>query len=118
MRFAIGHPRNATTLAGRLPLTILYRRVGNWVENTNLGIERANGDWITFLHQDDLWRPGRLAAVGRQRCQLANEVRLDVGRLLLPLQQQAIQRQHDLGLLLGCGLVLTRCATRLLFWCP
>jgi hypothetical protein len=56
-------PSILADFAGRLPLTIFNRRVGNWVENTNLGIERASGDWITFLHQDDLWRPGRLAAL-------------------------------------------------------
>jgi glycosyltransferase involved in cell wall biosynthesis len=56
-------PSILADFADRLPLTILNRRVGSWVENTNLGIERANGDWITFLHQDDLWRPGRLAAL-------------------------------------------------------
>jgi len=55
-------PSILADFSGRLPLTILSRRVGNWVENTNLGIERASGEWITFLHQDDLWRPGRLAA--------------------------------------------------------
>jgi GT2 family glycosyltransferase len=49
--------------AARLPLTVIERRVGNWVSNTNLGIERATGKWISFLHQDDLWRPGRLTAL-------------------------------------------------------
>jgi GT2 family glycosyltransferase len=56
-------PSILADLAGRLPLTVLNRRVGNWVANTNLGMEHASGDWITFLHQDDLWRPGRLAAL-------------------------------------------------------
>jgi glycosyltransferase involved in cell wall biosynthesis len=50
----------------RLALTILERRVGNWAENTNLGIERARGEWLCFLHQDDLWLPGRLAALRGQ----------------------------------------------------
>jgi glycosyltransferase involved in cell wall biosynthesis len=51
--------------ARRLPLTVLTRRVGNWAANTNLGLEQAQGEWACFLHQDDLWRPGRLAAVRR-----------------------------------------------------
>ena len=51
------------SFASRLPLTIIQRRVGNWVANTNLGLEHAHGEVACFLHQDDLWRPGRLAAV-------------------------------------------------------
>jgi GT2 family glycosyltransferase len=51
--------------ARRLPLTALTRRVGNWAANTNLGLERARGEWACLLHQDDLWRPGRLAATRR-----------------------------------------------------
>jgi hypothetical protein len=47
----------------RIPLTIVERGVGNWVENTNFGMEQARGEWMCFLHQDDLWRPGRLYAV-------------------------------------------------------
>lgn len=46
----------------RLPLRILQReRVGNWVVNTNAGICESRGDFVTILHQDDLWLPGRLA---------------------------------------------------------
>ena len=48
-----------------LPLRVIERRVGNWVANTNLGLEHARGEWVCFLHQDDLWKPGRLAAVRR-----------------------------------------------------
>ena len=51
--------------ARRLPLTLLKRRVGNWAANTNLGLERSRGEWTCVLHQDDLWRPGRLAAIRR-----------------------------------------------------
>ncbi len=35
-------------------------RLGNWVAATNLGLREAMGDWACFLHQDDLWLPGRL----------------------------------------------------------
>jgi GT2 family glycosyltransferase len=45
----------------RLPLRILARRrVGNWVANTNRGLVEATGRYVCFLHQDDLWLPGRL----------------------------------------------------------
>jgi GT2 family glycosyltransferase len=53
------------SFAGRLRLNIISRRVGNWAANTNLGLQRALGEWACFLHQDDLWRPGRLVAVRR-----------------------------------------------------
>lgn len=36
-------------------------RIGNWVTVTNLGLREATGDWACFLHQDDLWLPGRIA---------------------------------------------------------
>src|SRR5208282_2144591 len=36
-------------------------RIGNWVAVSNLGLREATGDWACFLHQDDLWLPGRIA---------------------------------------------------------
>src|SRR5947209_6668813 len=56
-------PAILDSFANRLRLTVIRRRVGNWVANTNLGLERAHGEWACFLHQDDLWRPGRLPAI-------------------------------------------------------
>jgi GT2 family glycosyltransferase len=45
----------------RLPLRILTRgRIGNWVANTNYGLVQARGRYACFLHQDDMWLPGRL----------------------------------------------------------
>lgn len=42
-------------------LKIIERKhVGNWVANTNLGLNFAGGDYISLLHQDDFWLPGRL----------------------------------------------------------
>lgn len=50
--------------ADRLPLTVIAgERRGNWVAGTNRGLAAARGRWISLLHQDDLWRPGRLAAL-------------------------------------------------------
>ena len=48
----------------RLNLTVIERpRVGNWVANTNLALERASGRFACFLHQDDWWLDGRLEAL-------------------------------------------------------
>jgi GT2 family glycosyltransferase len=49
-----------TTLPIRL---IEHKRIGNWVAMTNIGLREARGDWVSFLHQDDLWLSGRLAKV-------------------------------------------------------
>lgn len=47
--------------AQRLPIRIVNREhTGNWVENTNLGLSMASGKYVSFLHQDDVWLPGRL----------------------------------------------------------
>lgn len=36
-------------------------RLGSWVKATNVGMARAEGTYISWLHQDDVWAPGRLA---------------------------------------------------------
>jgi glycosyltransferase involved in cell wall biosynthesis len=52
------------THARHLPLRIFARpRIGNWVANTNFGLAQARGQFVSFLHQDDLWLPGRLRAL-------------------------------------------------------
>jgi len=49
------------SFAGALPIRLITPgRLGNWVAITNLGLREAVGDWACFLHQDDLWLPGRL----------------------------------------------------------
>jgi hypothetical protein len=48
--------------AKALPIRVICPgRIGNWVAATNLGLRHATGDWACFLHQDDLWLPGRIA---------------------------------------------------------
>lgn len=47
----------------RLRLQIHERKIRNWVANTNMGLSHAKAPLACFLHQDDLWLPGRAAAV-------------------------------------------------------
>jgi GT2 family glycosyltransferase len=48
--------------AKALPIRLITPgRIGNWVAVSNLGLREAAGDWACFLHQDDLWLPGRIA---------------------------------------------------------
>ena len=42
-------------------------RVGNWVAGTNVALRAAQGEYVCLLHQDDLWLPGRAAAVREAR---------------------------------------------------
>lgn len=46
---------------GRLPLTRFHRDdLGNWVSKSNFGLSVARGEYVCFLHHDDLWLSGRL----------------------------------------------------------
>jgi glycosyltransferase involved in cell wall biosynthesis len=36
---------------------------GNWMQNTNVGLGAAKTSYCTMLHQDDVWMPGRVAAL-------------------------------------------------------
>lgn len=50
--------------AERLPIRLVRRPdLPGWPAKTNLGVEMAQADHVCMLHQDDLWRPGRVAAV-------------------------------------------------------
>jgi glycosyltransferase involved in cell wall biosynthesis len=45
----------------KLSIKILQReRQGNWVANTNYALSFAKGEYVCFLHQDDLWFKYRL----------------------------------------------------------
>ena len=47
----------------RLPVSYHVRRdVLPWPEKTNIGVEMAQAPFVTMLHQDDLWLPGRIDA--------------------------------------------------------
>ncbi len=50
--------------ADRLTLELLARPdLDNWRTKTNFGVEHARAPHVCTLHQDDLWLPGRIAAV-------------------------------------------------------
>jgi len=50
----------------RLPIRIIERRdLDRWQTKTNFGVEQARADHVCMLHQDDVWLPGRIAAVRR-----------------------------------------------------
>lgn len=60
-----------------LPIRMIASgKMGNWVAASNLGLREATGEWACFLHQDDLWLPGRLA-------RLRNEIENAKGALIL-----------------------------------
>ena len=49
------------SFAGKLPLRIEVRpHTGSWVRGTNIGLQLSSGDYVSFLHQDDFWLPGRM----------------------------------------------------------
>jgi glycosyltransferase involved in cell wall biosynthesis len=50
-----------------LPIRLITPgRIGNWVSVSNIALREARGDWACFLHQDDLWLPGRIARLWRE----------------------------------------------------
>lgn len=50
-----------------LPLRLIAPgRIGNWVAVTNIGLGEATAEWACFLHQDDLWLPGRFVRLRRE----------------------------------------------------
>jgi len=52
---------------GRLPVTVVPEtHRGNWVVMTNKGLHLARGRFVSFLHQDDMWMPGRIDAIQRE----------------------------------------------------
>jgi Glycosyl transferase family 2 len=60
-------PRILRSWAERLPLRIVaHGGRGNWVAASNAALREARGRYACFLHQDDLWLPGRLIAIERE----------------------------------------------------
>lgn len=52
----------------RLAIRIVQQaRKANWVAGTNAALRAAEGEYACVLHQDDLWLPGRAAAIRKAR---------------------------------------------------
>ncbi len=52
------------TWSDRLPMETLYlEHGGNWVQSTNRAVAKARGNWISLLHQDDVWASNRMAVL-------------------------------------------------------
>ncbi len=50
-----------------LPITVISQdHEGNWVRSTNRALGLATGKWVSLLHQDDCWLPGRLQTLRAQ----------------------------------------------------
>lgn len=48
----------------RFPITIIDApKSTNWMANTNIGLRAASAPFVTMLHQDDMWLPGRVDAL-------------------------------------------------------
>jgi hypothetical protein len=48
----------------KFPIKIMQpERKGNWVANTNQALSYAQGEYICFLHQDDIWFKDRLSVL-------------------------------------------------------
>ena len=48
----------------KLDLKVVARpHTGNWIASMNHGLRLARGDFVGFLHHDDFWLEGRVAAV-------------------------------------------------------
>lgn len=56
-------PALLAAAARDMPLRVLERRTGNWAANSNHGLQASRGEYACFLHQDDLWLPGRIEAL-------------------------------------------------------
>lgn len=53
-----------STFADRLPLRFFQRRdLESWVAKTNFGLSQARGNFVSFLHHDDLWLGDRLGTL-------------------------------------------------------
>ena len=45
----------------KIPIKVVHKNNRNWVANTNHAIQIAKGEYLCFLHQDDIWVSERLS---------------------------------------------------------
>ncbi len=63
-------------------------RLGSWTAASNLGLREARGEWACFLHQDDLWLPGRLARLRAELPRSRGTLLLHHARFVDPTGEQ------------------------------
>jgi len=106
------------SFSDRLCLRLIEREhMGNWVHHTNIGMAASSGEYLCWLHQDDMWCSGRLRALRR-----ALEVAPDSDAV-----SHSVWFMNDAGRRIGCwcaplgrthGIVPTRkLVERLLIQC-
>jgi glycosyltransferase involved in cell wall biosynthesis len=89
--FVAAHPE--------LEITTLHQANAGQSSARNLGASHAKGDWLAFLDQDDIWRPGRLWIVVPYLTEDVDLVYTDAdtidaqGRIAL----RALHRDHGAG---------------------
>jgi glycosyltransferase involved in cell wall biosynthesis len=96
----------------RLAIRVLTPgRLGSWVAATNIGLRAARGEWACFLHQDDVWLPGRIVRIrpaladGKHSLILHNAIFIGpdgkkLGRWNCPLRHGSVPPDRLLGCLL------------------
>ncbi len=47
----------------KIPIRFFHKHNKNWVSNTNYALAISKGEYICFLHQDDIWFNNRLATL-------------------------------------------------------
>jgi glycosyltransferase involved in cell wall biosynthesis len=87
----------AESFSGKLDIRIQHRPdLLPWTAKTNVAVAQAAATWVSMLHQDDLWLPGRCAALRRW----------------LSAQPDAVMHLHP-------AYIIDRAARRLGLWrCP
>jgi glycosyltransferase involved in cell wall biosynthesis len=89
--------------AGIAPV-FLRKENGGCASARNLGLQRATGDWIAFLDDDDHWTTGklarqlaRLAETGASACSAQALKRMPKGERVIPATGEELIQGHEPG---------------------